>query len=235
MIRWWNFCHRWCCVGLASFTDAPSAVVALWLTGVIFKADSDLSNPISAPEGRGARAGASCRSAELATIKAGRSVKTSPVLPSRAKALLKRFFWGILNVVKWSPPQLGHSKRPSLTTKAKQTPSPLPRPCQFSSNPLGLDPVSRYPTTQGTHIKTLLQPYFPLWLQPFNCALINTVMVFQAAESARRFLSPTFFLYCLFYVAWMRPRLWKQARQSSERDSRAQLASSQFGQQYQQT
>lgn len=126
-----------------------------------------------APEGRGAGAGASCRSAELATIKAGRSVKTSPVLPSRAKALLKRFFWGTLNVVKWSPPQLGHSKRPSLTTKAKQTPSPLPRPCQFSSNPLGLDPVIRYPTTQGTRIKRPLHPYFPLWLQHFNCALIN--------------------------------------------------------------
>lgn len=41
-----GFPHRF-----ASFTDAPSAAVALWLTGVIFKADSDLSNPISAHRG----------------------------------------------------------------------------------------------------------------------------------------------------------------------------------------
>lgn len=81
------------------------------------------------------------------TIKGGRSVKTSPVLPGWAKVLLKRFFWGTLNVVKWSPPQLGHSKRPSLTSRAKQTPSPLAQPCQFPSNPFGLDPVSRYPPT----------------------------------------------------------------------------------------
>lgn len=81
------------------------------------------------------------------TIKGGRSVKTSPVLPGWAKVLLKRFFWGTLNVVKWSPPQLGHSKRPSLTSRAKQTPSPLAQPCQFPSNPLGPDPASRYPAT----------------------------------------------------------------------------------------
>lgn len=41
--------------GLASFTDAPSAATALWLTGVIFKADSDLSNPISAALGARSR------------------------------------------------------------------------------------------------------------------------------------------------------------------------------------
>lgn len=151
-IRWWNFCP-WCCLGFHTDsrllpTHLPLPLRFGW-PALSSKPILIFPIPSARTEGRGAGAGASCRSAELATIKAGRSVKTSPVLPSRAKALLKRFFWGTLNVVKWSPPQLGHSKRPSLTTKAKQTPSPLPRPCQFSSNPLGLDPGSRYPTTQG--------------------------------------------------------------------------------------
>lgn len=83
------------------------------------------------------------------TIIGGRPVKTSPVLRDRAKVLLKRFFWGALNVVKWSPPQLGHSKRPSLTARAKQTPSPLTEPHQFPSNLVGQDSASRVPTTRG--------------------------------------------------------------------------------------
>lgn len=122
----------------------------LYLTGVIFKADSNLSNLLSMPRGPRCWGRSKLLVGRAVTIKGGRSVKTSPVLPGWAKVLLKRFFWGTLNVVKWSPPQLGHSKRPSLTTRAKQTPSPLPQPCQFPSNPLGLDPVSRYSTTQGT-------------------------------------------------------------------------------------
>lgn len=86
------------------------------------------------------------RSELLVTIKGGRLVKTSPVLPGRAKVSLKRFFWGALNVVKWSPPESGHSKRPSLTTTAKQTLSSLPQTCLFPSNTHGHDRASRYPT-----------------------------------------------------------------------------------------
>lgn len=83
------------------------------------------------------------------TMIGGRPVKTSLVLSGRAKVLLKRFFWGTLNVVKWSPPQLGHSKRPSLTTRAKQTPSPFTQPCHFASNPFGMDVIRKHPTTRG--------------------------------------------------------------------------------------
>ncbi len=50
------------------------------------------------------------------TIKGGRPVKTSPVLPGWAKVLLKRFFWGTLNVESdllhnWDTPR-GHPWQP---------------------------------------------------------------------------------------------------------------------------
>lgn len=128
-----------------------SKAAPLYLTSVIFKAISNLSNLHSMPQGLQCRGRSKLLVGRAVTIKGGRSVKTSPVLPGWAKVLLKRLFWGTLNVVKWSPPQLGHSKRPSLTTRAKQTPSPLPKPCQFPSNPLGLDPVRRYSSAGGLH------------------------------------------------------------------------------------
>lgn len=173
MIRRWNFfclaLSRLRC-GFAWFSGTPSA--ALYSTGVIFKADSDLSNLLGAPRGPRSRGRGKLPAGRASDNKRWQISQNKPVLPSRAKALLKRFFWGALNVVKWSPLQLGHSKRPSLTTRAKQTPSPLPRPCQFSLNPLGLDPESRYPTAQGNHIKTPLHLFFFCLLSNFSPLIV---------------------------------------------------------------
>lgn len=74
------------------FPDTPSAAVALYLTGVIFKADSDLSNLISAPRGPRSRGRSKLSAGGASDNKRWQISQNKPVLPSRAKALLKRFF-----------------------------------------------------------------------------------------------------------------------------------------------
>lgn len=78
--------------GFACFPDTPSAAVALYLTGVIFKADSDLSNLISAPRGPRSRGRSKLSAGGASDNKRWQISQNKPVLPSRAKALLKRFF-----------------------------------------------------------------------------------------------------------------------------------------------
>lgn len=78
--------------GFACFSDTPSAAVALYLTGVIFKADPDLSNLISAPRGPRSRGRSKLSAGRASDNKRWQISQNKPVLPSRAKALLKRFF-----------------------------------------------------------------------------------------------------------------------------------------------